>query len=73
MINSFFNAICAANKATVTFKALNYMTDANLAELGHTRATCIENVKNDFIASIEVKTTEKQSHAPVNANLAGAF
>ena len=42
------------------FKSLNYTTD-------------IENVKNNFMASLEVASTAKQNHAPVNANLAGAF
>ena len=73
MFRSILNSICAAQQASAATKVLAYMTDAQLAELGHTRATYIENVMSDFIASIEVKPTTKQNHAPVNANLAGAF
>ena len=60
MINTFLNTIIAAHKATIALKSLNYTTD-------------IENVKNNFMASLEVAYTATQNHAPVNANLAGAF
>ena len=60
MINTFLNTIIAAHKATIALKSLNYTTD-------------IENVKNNFMASLEVASTATQNHAPVNANLAGAF
>ena len=73
MFRSILNSICAAQQASAATKVLAYMTDAQLAKLGHTRATFVENVKNNFIASLEVKPTTKQNHAPVNANLAGAF
>jgi nucleoside diphosphate kinase len=73
MFRSILNSICAAQQASAATKVLAYMTDAQLANLGHTRATFVENVKNNFIASLEVKPTTKQNHAPVNANLAGAF
>ena len=73
MFKSFFKTIIIAQQAAAAVKVLDYMTDGQLAELGHTRATFVENVKNNFIASLEVKPTTKQNHAPVNANLAGAF
>ena len=73
MFKSFFKTIIIAQQTAAAVKVLDYMTDAQLAELGHTRATFVENVKNNFIASLEVKPTTKQNHAPVNANLAGAF
>ena len=73
MFRSILNSICAAQQASAATKVLAYMTDAQLANLGHTRATYIENVMREFVASIEVKPTTKQNHAPVNANLAGAF
>ena len=72
MFRSILNSICAAQQASAATKVLAYMTDAQLANLGHTRATFVENVKNNFIASLEVKPTTKQNHAPVNANLVGA-
>jgi hypothetical protein len=73
MFRSILNSICAAQQASAASKVLAYITDDQLAELGHTRATYIENVMREFVASIEVKPTTKQNHAPVNANLAGAF
>ena len=73
MFNAFFKTIIIAQQAAAAVKVLDYMTDGQLAELGHTRATYIENVMREFVASIEVKPTTKQNHAPVNANLAGAF
>ena len=73
MFRSILNSICAAQQASAATKVLAYMTDAQLAKLGHTRATYIENVMRDFVASIEVKPTTKHKSAPVNANLAGAF
>ena len=73
MFKSFFKTIIIAQQAAAAVKVLDYMTDGQLAELGHTRATFVENVKNDFIASLEVEAAAKQNHAPVNANLAGAF
>ena len=73
MFRSILNSICAAQPASAATKVLAYMTDAQLANLGHTRATFVENVKNNFIASLEVEAAAKQNHAPVNANLAGAF
>ena len=73
MFSSILNSICAAQQASAATKVLAYMTDAQLANLGHTRATFVENVKNNFIASLEVASTATQNHAPVNANLAGAF
>ena len=72
MFRSILNSICAAQQASAATKVLAYMTDAQLANLGHTRATYIENVMREFVASIEVKPTTKQNHAPVNANLVGA-
>ena len=73
MFRSIFNSICAAQQASAASKVLAYITDDQLAELGHTRATFVENIKNDFIASLEVEAAAKQNHAPVNANLAGVF
>ncbi|MDO7567679.1 MAG: hypothetical protein MUR19_02555 [Paracoccaceae bacterium] len=73
MFKSFFKTIIIAQQAAAAVKVLDYMTDGQLAELGHTRATFVENIKNDFIASLEVEAAAKQNHAPVNANLAGAF
>ena len=73
MFKSFFKTIIIAQQAAAAVKVLDYMTDAQLAELGHTRATFVENIKNDFIASLEVEAAAKQNSAPVNADLAGAF
>jgi hypothetical protein len=73
MFKSFFKTIIIAQQAAAAVKVLDYMTDGQLAELGHTRATFVENIKNDFIVSLEVEAAAKQNHAPVNANLAGAF
>ena len=73
MFKSFFKTIIIAQQAAAAVKVLDYMTDGQLAELGHTRATFVENIKNDFVASLEVEAAAKQNHAPVNANLAGAF
>ena len=73
MFNAFFKTIIIAQQAAAAVKVLDYMTDGKLAELGHTRATFVEKIKNDFIASLEVEAAAKQNHAPVNANLAGAF
>ena len=73
MFNAFFKTIIIAQQAAAAVKVLDYMTDGQLAELGHTRATFVENIKNDFIVSLEVEAAAKQNHAPVNANLAGAF
>ena len=73
MFKSFFKTIIIAQQAAAAVKVLDYMTDGQLAELGHTRATFVENIKNDFIVSFEVEAAAKQNHAPVNANLAGAF
>ena len=73
MFKSFFKTIIIAQQAAAAVKVLDYMTDGQLAELGHTRATFVENIKNDFIASLEVEAAAKQNHAPVNATLAGAF
>ena len=73
MFKSFFKTIIIAQQAAAAVKVLDYMTDGQLAELGHTRATFVENIKNNFIASLEVEAAAKQNHAPVNANLAGAF
>ena len=72
MFRSILNSICAAQQASAASKVLAYITDDQLAELGHTRATFVENVKNNFIASLEVEAAAKQNHAPVNANLVGA-
>ena len=49
MFRSILNSICAAQQASAATKVLAYMTDAQLANLGHTRATFVENVKNNFI------------------------
>ena len=73
MFKSFFKTIIIAQQTAAAVKVLDYMNDGQLAELGHTRATFVENIKNDFIASLEVEAAAKQNHAPVNANLAGAF
>jgi Na+-transporting NADH:ubiquinone oxidoreductase subunit NqrD len=73
MFKSFFKTIIIAQQAAAAVKVLDHMTDAQLFELGHTRASFVENIKNDFIASREVEAAAKQNHAPVNANLAGAF
>ena len=73
MFKSFFKTIIIAQQAAAAVKVLDYMTDGQLAELGHTRATFVENIKNDFIASLEVEAATKQNSAPVNADLAGAF
>ena len=73
MFKSFFKTIIIAQQTAAAVKVLDYMTDGQLAELGHTRATFVENIKNDFIVSLEVEAAAKQNHAPVNANLAGAF
>ena len=59
MINTFLTTIIAAHKATIALKSLNYTTD-------------IENVKNNFMASLEVASTATQNYSPVNANLVGA-
>ena len=56
MFNSFFNFIIAAQQASAAAKVLAYISDAQLAELGHTRATFIENVKTDSINSLQVET-----------------
>ena len=72
MFRSILNTILAAQKASSAAEALAYLSDADLAELGHTRATYIEAVMSDFLASIEVKPTTKQNYSPVNANLVGA-
>ena len=72
MFRSILNSICAAQQASAATKVLAYITDDQLAELGHTRATFVENVKNNFIASLEVEAAAKQNYAPVNANLVGA-
>ena len=73
MFRSILNTILAAQKASSAAEAIAYLSDADLAELGHTRATFVENIKNDFIASLEVEAAAKQNSAPVNADLAGAF
>ena len=73
MFKSFFKTIIIAQQTAAAVKVLDYMTDGQLAELGHTRATFVENIKNDFIASLEVEAASKQNSAPVNADLAGAF
>jgi hypothetical protein len=72
MFRSILNSICAAQQASAASKVLAYITDDQLAELGHTRATFIENAMSEFVASIEVKPTTKQNYASVNANLVGA-
>ena len=72
MFKSFFKTIIIAQQAAAAVKVLDYMTDGQLAELGHTRATFVENIKNDFIASLEVEAAAKQNYSPVNANLVGA-
>ena len=73
MFNSFFNFIIAAQQASAAAKVLAYISDTQLAEIGHTRATFIENVKTDFINSLQVETAAIQNKTPVNANLAGVF
>ena len=73
MFNSFFNSIIAAQQSSAAAKVLAYISDTQLAEIGHTRATFIENVKTDFINSLQVETAAKQNKTPVNANLAGVF
>ena len=73
MFNSFFNSIIAAQQASAAAKVLAYISDTQLAEIGHTRATFIENVKTDFINSLQVETAAIQNKTPVNANLAGVF
>ena len=72
MFRSILNSICAAQQASAASKVLAYITDDQLAELGHTRATFVENAMSEFVASIEVKPTTKQNYASVNANLVGA-
>ena len=61
MFNAFFKTIIIAQQAAAAVKVLDYMTDGQLAELGHTRATFVENIKNDFIASLEVEAAAKQN------------
>ena len=61
MFNAFFKTIIIAQRAAAAVKVLDYMTDGQLAELGHTRATFVENIKNDFIASLEVEAAAKQN------------
>ena len=56
MFNSLFNSIIAAKQASAAAKVLAYISDTQLAEIGHTRATFIENVKTDFINSLQVET-----------------
>ena len=56
MFNSLFNSIIAAQQASAAAKVLAYISDTQLAEIGHTRATFIENVKTDFINSLQVET-----------------
>ncbi|KRO88472.1 MAG: hypothetical protein QNL74_01545 [Rhodobacter sp.] len=73
MFNSLFNSIIAAQQASAAAKVLAYISDTQLAEIGHTRATFIENVKTDFINSLQVETAAIQNKTPVNANLAGVF
>ena len=49
------------------------MTDANLADLGHTRTTYIKNIKKNFLDALDVEIFTQLNKTPVNSSLEGVF
>ena len=72
MLKRFFNAMIVASQKSAAMKALQYMSDRQLEDIGFTRETFVEKIKANVLAELDAADAEKAQAAPVNPNLVGA-
>ena len=72
MLKRLFNAMIVASQASAAMQELQYMSDRQLEDIGFTRETFIEKVKENILAELDAADAEKSQAAPVNPNLVGA-
>ena len=72
MLKRLFNAMIVARQASAATQALQYMSDRQLEDIGFTRETFIEQIKENVLAELDAANAEKSQAAPVNPNLLGA-
>ncbi|MFQ3348315.1 MAG: hypothetical protein ACI9O0_000532 [Paracoccaceae bacterium] len=59
MINALSKIFFVSQQAAAVVKILDQLSDHLLADLGHTRAIFVQEVKNKFIASLNRETPAK--------------
>ena len=72
MLKRFFNAMIVASQKSAAMKALQYMSDRQLEDIGFTRETFVEQIKANILTELDAANAEKSQAAPVNPNLVGA-
>ena len=72
MLKRLFNAMIVSRQASAATQALQYMSDRQLEDIGFTRETFIEQMKENILAELDAADAEKSQAVPVNPNLLGA-
>lgn len=73
MFRNFFNSLIVARQATAARRAVDFMSDSQLKDLGYDRSNFVEGITIKLIAELDAQSNAAQSSVPVNANLVGAL
>ena len=74
MFKQLLRSMIAARQASASMQALDYLSDDQLAAIGHSRNSFVAEVNARLQAELDDIIAEKNSiaSAPVNENLVGA-
>lgn len=74
MFKQLLRSMIAARQASASMQALDYLSDDQLAAIGHSRSSFVAEVNASLQAELDDIIAEKNSiaWAPVNENLVGA-
>jgi len=73
MFRNLFNALIVARQATAARRAVDFMSDSELKNLGYDRSTFVEGITIKLIVELDAQSNAAQNSIPVNANLVGAL
>ena len=72
MLRQLFRAMVISRQGSAAEAILNHLSDSELADLGYTRDTFVEETKAQLVAELDLADKINTETIPVNANLVGA-
>ena len=72
MLRQLFRAMVISRQGSAAEAILNHLSDSELADLGYTRDTFVEETKAQLVAELDSADKMSTETIPVNANLIGA-
>ena len=72
MLRQLFRAMVISRQGSAAEAILNHLSDSELADLGYTRDTFVEETKAQLVAELDSADKISTETIPVNANLIGA-